>query len=180
MGASPGSDGFEEWYLATYPGLLNAMTVVAANRDIARDAVSEAFVRALERWTAVGAMASPSGWVYRVALNVLRRRARRAELERRLLLRRARATAATASSVAAELPASLAPEVWAAVASLPPRQRTAIALRYVLDLPEAQVAQLMGVARGTVSATLVAARDHLRARLSDPGADGAVTMEAHT
>ena len=52
----------------------------------------------------------------------------------------------------------LRPEVWRAVRALSPRQRTAVALRYVLDLPEPEVARIMGVSRGSASATLVAAR----------------------
>ena len=64
-------------------------------------------------------------------------------------------------------PAALAPEVWDAVRVLTQRQRTAIALRYVLDLPEAEVAQMMGIARGTASATLATARRHLGHLLVD-------------
>ena len=61
----------------------------------------------------------------------------------------------------------LRPEVWAAVRRLPRRQREAIALRYVLDLSELQVAAAMGVAEGTASATLAAARRALAAALED-------------
>jgi Sigma-70 region 2 len=52
-----------------------------------RDVTAEAFARALERWERVGSMASPGGWTYRVALNVLRRRLRRGALEEHLLRR---------------------------------------------------------------------------------------------
>ena len=48
--------------------------------------------------------------------------------------------------------------MWAAVAALPDRQREAIALRYLLGLTQAEVADAMGVAPGTASATLAAAR----------------------
>ena len=47
------------------------------------------------------------------------------------------------------------------VKSLPRRQREAIALRYLLDLPEVGVAEAMGVAVGTASATLASARARL-------------------
>ena len=42
-----------------------------------------------------------------------------------------------------------------------------MALRYVCDLPQAEVAAAMGVASGTVSATLTAARRRLAAELAD-------------
>jgi DNA-directed RNA polymerase specialized sigma24 family protein len=41
-----------------------------------------------------------------------------------------------------------------------------VALRYVLDLPEAEIAALMGVTRGAVSATLTTARRTLADRLT--------------
>ena len=54
--------------------------------------------------------------------------------------------------------------------ALTDRQRTAVALRYVLDLPEADVARIMGIARGTASATLATARRRLAAALAPPPA----------
>ena len=52
--------------------------------------------------------------------------------------------------------------------SLPDHERTAVALRYLADLTERQVAETMGVAPGTVAATLHAARKHLAERLAEP------------
>lgn len=121
------------------------------------DEAVEAFARALERWPQVSGMASPTGWVYRVGLNVARRRARRAGLHRRLAGRH------TVASVRLE---PVDAELWAAVRRLPARQRTAVALRYIADLSEAVIAEVMGVAPGTVSATLHAARRRLAAQLA--------------
>ena len=56
--------------------------------------------------------------------------------------------------------------MWEAVRSLPERQRTAVALRYVLDLPEAEVAALMGITRGAASSYLTAARRTLAVALA--------------
>src|SRR3546814_6353865 len=89
-------------------------------------------------------MASPGGWTYRVALNCLRRRTRRAAMERRLLRRGVRER-------------SLAPpagEAWEVVRSLPPRQRAVVVLRYVADLSQSEIAEVLGVTRSTVSSTL--------------------------
>ena len=43
------------------------------------------------------------------------------------------------------------------VADLPPRQRDAVLLRHVAQMTEAEIADVMGVARGTVSSSLRAA-----------------------
>lgn len=147
------SSGFEEWYAREHGSLVRALAVIAGEVDVAGEVVAEAFSRAFERWDKVGGLSNPTGWVYRVAVNLLRRRWRRSALERRLLLRRAAPTPWAQ--------AELVPELWAALAALPRRQREAVALRYVADLSEAQVAELMGVAEGTASATLSAARHRL-------------------
>ncbi len=53
------------------------------------------------------------------------------------------------------------------MADLPPRQRTAMVLRYVADLTEPEIAQAMGIRRSTVSATLAAARKRLARDLAE-------------
>jgi RNA polymerase sigma factor (sigma-70 family) len=51
-------------------------------------------------------------------------------------------------------------EMWDALAHLPAPRRTVLVLRYYLDLPEAEVAQILGWRIGTVkSATHRALRD---------------------
>lgn len=136
------------------------MTIVARDGDVAGDVVAEAFSRAYERWDRLWASANPTGWVYRVAVNQLRRRLRRQALEARLLRR-------TFLSHTV-FPDEVEPELWTAVAALPPRQREAIALRYIGDLPEREVAVAMGVALGTASATLTQARRSLAELLTEP------------
>ena len=155
-----GDGSFERWYRREHPRLLALLTVVAGDADIARDATAEAFVRALERWATVDGMEEPAAWTYRVGVNLVRRRARRARVETRLLVRAQLPVA----------PPSVEPELWTAVLELPVRQRTAIALRYLCDLSQADVAEHMGVAPGTASATLTAARRQLASKLgpSDP------------
>lgn len=146
---------FEDWYRGLHPRLFAALLVISGDRGVASEAADEALTRALERWDRVQAMSSPEGWTYTVGVHVLRRRARRAAKERSSLLLRVEAAP------------ELAPDVWAAVRQLTRRQQEAIALRYVLDLPEAEVARAMGVAVGTASATLAAARAALRVLLDE-------------
>lgn len=57
--------------------------------------------------------------------------------------------------------------VWSALQALPPRQRVAIVLRYYEDYTEAQTAQAMGCAVGTVKSQVSAALKNLRGRLGD-------------
>jgi RNA polymerase sigma-70 factor (sigma-E family) len=52
--------------------------------------------------------------------------------------------------------------MWRAVQSLPPGQRAIVVLRFYEDLPEAQIAEVLGVARGTVRSQMAKARERLR------------------
>jgi RNA polymerase sigma-70 factor (ECF subfamily) len=102
-------------------------------------------------------MESPTGWTYKVALNAARRHERRRALERRLLARRRPETT---------LPAP-AGEAWAAVRDLPRQQRNVVVLRYVGDLTQAQIAEVMGISRSTVASTLEDAHRRLGRLLAD-------------
>jgi RNA polymerase sigma-70 factor (sigma-E family) len=57
--------------------------------------------------------------------------------------------------------------LWAALQELPPRQRAAIVLRFYEDLTEAQTADAMGCAVGTVKSQVSAGLRKLRQRLGD-------------
>ena len=57
----------------------------------------------------------------------------------------------------------------AAVAALPDRQRTVLFLRYYADLEYDAIAEALGVAPGTVAATLNQARASLRRTLEEAG-----------
>ena len=82
-----GPDDFEAWYLREHPRLIASILLVTGDVDLARDAVDEACVRALARWSRIARMSSPGGYVYRIALHEAWRRKRRNRLEQRLLAR---------------------------------------------------------------------------------------------
>jgi DNA-directed RNA polymerase specialized sigma24 family protein len=134
---------FEGWYRNEHPRLVTLLAAATGDAELARDAADEALARAFEQWPRVCRMSSPTGWTYAVGLNVARRHARRRALERRLLGRRRE-----------ELVPGPTGELWMVVADLPERQRTAVLLRHVGQLTEHEIADVMGVARGTVSSTL--------------------------
>jgi RNA polymerase sigma-70 factor (ECF subfamily) len=139
--------------------MVRTIAVAFEGGDLAQEVTAEAFARAWADWDRVSAMTSPGGWVYRVAVNLMQSRLRRAQLERRLARR--------APTPATSPPPGLPDEaLWGAVRALAPRARIAIALRYVADLPEADVAIAMGVSRGTVASTLSTARHRLAQALS--------------
>lgn len=153
---SVADEEFTGWYEREAPGVRDALALALGDDAFAEEAAAEAFVKAFARWEQVRAMTSPLGWVYRVALNEARGRFRRRVIERRAAERR---------TAQLDVPPPSDPDtaLWAAVRALPERARIAVALRYAADLPEGDVAELMGVTRGTVAATL----SHARKQLAD-------------
>lgn len=149
---------FEDWYPEAHSRVLATLVLVVGDVDIAADATDEAFCRALARWRSVSEMAVPVGWTIRVAINVARRRARRAGIEARLLRR---------AVPPAVVPAP-AGEAWEALRHLPERQRQVLVLRYVADLGEAEIAKALGVSRSSISSSLTAARRNAAPLLCEP------------
>lgn len=150
---------FAEWYREAQPGLLESVLRAVNRRAVAEDAVDEAFEKAFARWERVQTMRSPKGWVYRVAVNAARRQLSREVREGERL-------ALAAAGRSSEPPPG--GEAWLVVADLPIRQRTAIVLRHVGGMTEAEVAGAMGVTRSTVSSTLASAYKTLGQALAEP------------
>ena len=166
----PGGIDFSRWYTDERDRLVRSLLVIGGDAEAARDAVAEAFSRAYERWARVSAMASPTGWVYRVALNELRRRERRRRVESRLLGRR--------QVLQHAAPPEVDPELWSAVGALPAREREVVVLRYVADLREREVAAALGISEGAASAALVTARRRLARALGTTDEDTTDEREA--
>lgn len=151
------SSDFAAWYRTEHPRVIGVLTVASGDLDASVDATDEAFARALARWPRVRRMDSPGGWTTKVALNVLRRAKRRRATEHGAVRRAASLVPAPATD----------PELWDVVRALPERQRIAVVLRFVAGYPEAEIAHVMGIRRGTVASTLAQARARLAEMLAD-------------
>lgn len=156
---TPAWRDFVAWYRTEHPRLTAVVMGMTGEFHLSQEVADEAFARAWLHWRRVRSMDRPSGWLYRTAVNELRRRRRRAALESAVLRRERPETHVT--------PPAAAVELWELVAALPERQRRCVVLRYVAGLPEADIAGAMGVTRSTVSSALTAARRSLGSALAD-------------
>jgi len=142
--------------------LVGALTLYCGDAELARDLAQEALARACRDWSKVSRMAAPGAYVHRIAINLAHRHLRRRRLEstanRRALDDQRAAGAGAGADIADRL------VLRQAVAALPPRQRTALILRYYSDLPVAEVAALMRCREGTVKALTHQAIASLRDR----------------
>ena len=145
----------------------------------AQDAAQEAFVkayRAIDRFRE-GSAFRP--WLLRIVSNAARNRRRAAGRRRGLQLRAEAATrSATPRSVGRGdrcCETSAAGRCWRRSTPSRREDRLVIGARYFLDLPEAEIAALAGVARGTVKSRLSRARARLAQAL---GGDRAGWLDA--
>ena len=154
------SSEFTRFYEHEAPRLVRSVALVTGDVSLAEDAVAEAFARAWSRWPQVRGHDRPVAWVMRVALNESRSRFRRRAVERR------RGHEVAQPEVVHDPDASSAGPLWDAVRRLGERERTLIALRYVADLSQPEIADLLGIPAGTVASGLHRARQQLERALT--------------
>lgn len=143
MGGSAGSEierqELSELYAAEQVGMVRLATLIVGSRTIAEEVVQDAFISVGRRWASIdrpGAYLRTT--VVRGCASVLRRRAIEA---------RHAPDEATPESV--ELPSHLV-ELSDALDRLTRRQRVVIVLRYLIDLPDEEIAEIIGARPGTV------------------------------
>jgi RNA polymerase sigma-70 factor (ECF subfamily) len=159
--ADRASEGFAEFYAASFQGLTTQLYVYTGDLGLAQDLVQEAFCRALPRWAKLSTYDDPVAWVRRVAFNLANNRWQRTKVAMRYLRgqRVRHADGPSPDRVAAVT----------ALAQLPAAQRRAMVLHYLADLSVAEIAAQEGVAIGTVKSWLHRGRVALASLLGEEG-----------
>lgn len=142
-----------------YERLVRHLSIAAQGRDVAEEAVQEAFVQAHLHWRKIRAYDDPVAWVRHVALNRIRNHHRGLRRKRFALARLVRLQEREGESVEGGLGV---PEVVEALGRLSLQQRLAVALHHLEGLSVDETAREMGIAAGTVKAHLHRARAALR------------------
>ncbi len=151
--------GFDDFFADNYDQVVRSLTLAVGDRARAEDAAQEAFAKAYRRWPSVAQMERPVGWVLVVAMNQMKRWIKRADREFD------QSVTGDADDPAESVASSVS--IRDALDALPPRQRAAVVLRYLCDLPNADVAKALGCATGTIKSTLHTALNQLRVELED-------------
>jgi RNA polymerase sigma-70 factor (ECF subfamily) len=145
----------EQLYAERYVSFRNALATVTGSRESARDAVQEAFTRALAQRHRYRGEAPLAAWVWKIAFRVA--------LEGR---GRPLALPLEESADPALVDPELDPELDAALRRLSPRRRMVVFLRYFGDFSYAEIAAACEVSEGTIAATLAQAHAELRAAVT--------------
>lgn len=137
---------FDGFFTDHYDRVARALAVAVGDDHLGRDAASEGFAKALQRWSRVQNYANPSGWVYRVGLNWARSRRRKT--------RREVAPLSTDQQGATVNLGDHEPGLAPALAALSVDHRAVVVARYYLDWSEAQISAALNIKPGTVKSRL--------------------------
>jgi RNA polymerase sigma-70 factor (ECF subfamily) len=151
----PDAVAFETFYREHFTRVVRACFLVTLDRSAAEDTAQEAFARLWSRWTAISGPDHAGGFVFKTAMRLCKKRARRLPVER----------APVADGIEE---ATLRRDVFEALARLPLRQRQAVVLRDWAGFSTSEVASFLGTKESTVRVHLARGREALRALLSAP------------
>jgi RNA polymerase sigma factor (sigma-70 family) len=154
QGASP--DAIERIYRSRLAQFRRVATAISGDRELGYEAVQEGFALALRRRADFRGEGSLEAWLWRIVVNASRSQRRRPEP----------APPAEADTSNGHADAA-AEHLRAAMALLTERQRLVLFLHYYADLDYAAIAEALGIASGTVGATLHSARAALRRLLEE-------------
>ena len=155
----PGNgSAFEDFVRAAGPGLLRLGHVLTLDRPAAEDLAQETLIRVGLAWSRVRADGNPTGYAQRTMVNVfLNQRRRRGEIP----VGDPPESPAEDRGLAAVESAAGIREL---LARLPARQRAAVAMRYVVDMADEQIAEVLRCSpqtvRSQISRGLATLRQH--------------------
>jgi RNA polymerase sigma-70 factor (ECF subfamily) len=146
-------------YEARLEAFVRTAAAITGDRESGRDAVHDAFVSTIRSRDQFRGDAPLEAWVWRVVI--------RAALKAREKMRDVPSRAPGPEDVAPNGHGEDTEAIQALIADLPERQKLTLYLRYYADLDYQQIADALGIKRGTVSAALHAAHTSLRERLTE-------------
>jgi RNA polymerase sigma factor (sigma-70 family) len=146
---------FEAFYQAEARTLFRRLWLVTGNRAEAEELMQDAFLTVWQRWDRVGRMDDPIGYLYRTAMNLFRKRYRRAMLA----VRRSVGLAPSNDDFSEAEDRQVVRQV---LASLPPRQRAALVLTEILGFTSKEAGDALGVTDATIRSLTRHGRDAFR------------------
>ena len=177
VGEASGLDRTREQVLSAlfdsqYTRLHSLAQAMLGDAAAAEEIVSEVFVKAFGGWRRFKRVDHHPSYLRAMVVNECRSRMRRRRTEERVNASTHRDEARTQGDAIDRRMSEL--DLLTAVRTLPERQRACVILRYMEDLPEREIAELLGCSTGTVKSQLFKARAKLERELGT-GAGGAAS-----
>lgn len=153
-------------FAAHYRPLVRLASLLLGDVGAAEEVAQDAYVALHEKWRQLHDPDKALAYLRATVVNRSRSALRRRRVAATYLANAAYARTADAPSAESSALDRLAhDEVMAAIATLPPRQREALVLRYYADLSEAEIAAAMDCSRGAVKSHASRGMSALRTRL---------------
>ena len=153
-GAQKGSVAdLEQLFRAYWPRAHRAALLVTGDAAAAEDIAQEAFLAAVRNLDRFDRRRPFGPWLHRIVVN------RAIDWTR---ARRLRAEVELPDRLAAPLPPEVDGTAFARIAELAPEHRAVVVLRYVLEYTPGEIAELLGIPRGTVNSRLRRGLDRLK------------------
>lgn len=160
-GVAEAAPSFEEFYTATFDRLFTALCLVTGDRHEAEEIAQDAFLRVFERWDRVGTLEDPTGYVFRVSMNVFRSRYRRASLAIRRALSLVPPEADDLGRVETR------DQVVRMLRELDPRQRATVLLTAILGYSAEEAGRMLGIRASSVRSLTTRARARMKHEVVD-------------
>jgi RNA polymerase sigma-70 factor (ECF subfamily) len=151
---------FDEFFEAERGRLFGALIIVTGNRAEAEELLQDAFLKVWERWERVAVMDEPVGFLYRTAMNLHRKRIRRAAVA----LRKGIDLLPDIDELA---DVETRDEAVRLLGRLTPRERAAIVVTGYLGYSSEEAGGLLGIRAQTVRVLTSRARATLRAAAAE-------------
>ena len=162
-------EDFAGFVAARWGSLYRLAYLLAASPTGAEDLLQTTLEKAYVNWSRIGRMEYAEAYVRRMLATTLVSSRRRAWIREQPW-----DDVPDTAGDSTDIPVLDRHLIWPLVCALPPRQRAVIVLRYYEDLSEAQIAVVLGCARGTVKSQSAAAIGALRRALAASGVGEAV------
>ncbi|WP_432835047.1 SigE family RNA polymerase sigma factor [Dactylosporangium sp. CA-092794] len=156
---------FTEFVLGRSHALLRFAYLLTGDRHLAEDLTQEALVRAHRRWAGIVSDEGPEPYVRKAILRLYLSWRRRRSSGERPFAELPEGLPGTVAADPAEHVAA-ADAMWALLRKLPRSQRAVMVLRYYEDLPDAEIARLLGCSTSTVRVHAFHALQKLRVALA--------------
>jgi RNA polymerase sigma-70 factor (sigma-E family) len=161
-GRVPARATVAELFVLHYPRLVGLAALLVDDRETAEDVVQEAFEGLYRRWRRLRDPDAALTYLNRSVVNGSRSKLRRRATERAHVLHEVAQAASAESTVVARTAQDALTE---AVRTLSRRQREVVVLRYYLDLSEEQIAEWLGMSKGSVKQHASRATSKLQSRM---------------
>jgi RNA polymerase sigma-70 factor (sigma-E family) len=170
------------WIDAALPRLMGAALSLTGHRHDAEDLVQETLAKVVLKWSSVNHADSPDAYVRRAMVNTFisgkRRKSSREVVSHDVVTAEWRGREYRHAGHGHDSDLAARDHMWQLLATLPPRQRAVLVLRYYDDLPDAQIAEVLGCSAVSVRVAAHRAMGTLREALSPEAAEPAVEVAA--